>query len=163
MGQASGTTFMADPIDAIADAFDNELSLRLVGSFDQGGIAEFRLADYEPDHLILPRTEWAILAILADEKLNTPPVSLKWFVSANRLASLLESWNVIDLGVAEHASTIVWRLRKRLNETQTRLRWMKSLGLTPDDTSFAYRLLRRHPGRGYSLGLAAKNLSLKQT
>jgi hypothetical protein len=119
MGEYSNRNAPDHSINAITDAFQGQLSLHLVGSFEQGGIAEFRLVGHGSEFVMLPSAPWAPLAILAAKKIKSLPVSLEWFLTAKKLASAMAQNGVIVLADEHNATRIVYRLRRRIDGTAT--------------------------------------------
>jgi hypothetical protein len=140
-----------------ADGFENKLRLTITGNFQDAGIAEIHFAGHDSEFVVLPKTEWGALAVLAAAKLKSP-MSVGSFLTANQLAMQLAKRDVIDLIDAQSATRIVHRLRKRLNQTAT-AQHLRNLA-TDEIDSIAYRLVRHRTNLGYSLGLDAANVSL---
>ena len=142
-----------------------DLQLRISGDgWGAPGIADFLLgplAPSEPDSIVLPKMELAVLAILVEAALDAPPRSSSAFVSSPLLANRLHGRGLVDVAVSHNAIRTVYRFRKRLRKEPPtiaqRLAW-------PADSdpvrSFARTLITRDKKLGYRIDLHPDNLEL---
>lgn len=146
----------------------SEFAIRLIGNFGVAGTVEFSLAGQVVDSVLLPKGEWAVMAILAATALEAPVQSIEAYHTSKQLAARLKKKSIIKTGDQQIAIRAVSRLRKRLRTLKI------ATLLSPDDPNdvlgddlgdvpfdFANVLIERSNLLGYRLNISPADLQLE--
>jgi hypothetical protein len=138
---------------------DSELSIRVSGRFGLAGKIEFTVSGESAGDVLLPKVQWAALAVLALAASKAPAHSIDAFVSSAQLARQLFHWKIVEIDDPQNAIRTVFRLRKRLSQLAIAGLFAER-GRVESQKEFAELLIQRNNLLGYRLNVHPDQLKV---
>ena len=127
--------------------------IRVAGRYGEGGLVELHCNPHPSVHLVLPKMEWAVFAILAQTAVNWPPGSTLAFQTSKSLAELMRSVLADNQVRAQNVIRTISRLRARFNDTGL-AEYFAKVDVIESKADFGKTMLEHDAKLGYRISIA---------